>query len=72
VARASGREIKAKKWIPEEIEVANASVIFLNFELWMSSSAKATEKNFGVLFTLLEAYFQKGKAVLLACLPSEA
>jgi len=76
IARVSGRDIKVKKWTTEEIEVAKASVFFLKFQLWanistQTSSAKATEERFGIPFTSLEAYLQREKTELMACLPAE-
>jgi uncharacterized protein YbjT (DUF2867 family) len=79
LVKVSGRQVKLKKWTPEEIEVAKASVFFAKFHLWAnirgqswSSSAKALEKKFGIPFTSLEAYLQREKVALLACIPAEA
>lgn len=77
MAKVSGRDIKVKKWTPEEIEVAKATVMLLKFQLWaniktQSSSAKATEKRFGIPFTSLATYFQREKDLFLECLPTEA
>jgi uncharacterized protein YbjT (DUF2867 family) len=77
MVKVSGRDVKLKKWTPEEIEVAKASIFAVGFQLWanirsQSSSAKATEKKFGIPFTSLEAYMEREKAELLACLPAEA
>lgn len=76
IAKVSGRAIKVKKWTKEETEVANASVFATRFQLWanvrsQTSSAKTTEKRFGIPFTSLEEYFQREKAEMLACLPAE-
>jgi uncharacterized protein YbjT (DUF2867 family) len=76
ITKVSGRDIKVKKWTKEEIEAASASVLAVKFGLWtnitvQSSSAKETEKRFGIPFTSLKEYFWREKAGLMACLPAE-
>jgi uncharacterized protein YbjT (DUF2867 family) len=76
IAKVSGRDIKVKKWTEEEVEAVSASIFAVKFELWaniaiQSSSAKETEKQFGIPFTSLEEYFEREKAGLMACLPAE-
>jgi len=76
IARVSGRDIKVKKWTKEEAEVMFSSVFAVKFEIWanikpQSSSAKETEKRFGIPFTSLEDYLQREKAGLMECLPAE-
>jgi dTDP-4-dehydrorhamnose reductase len=74
MVKATGRDVKVKKWNAEEIKVAKTSILTVHFELWaniktQTSSAKATEEKFGIPFTSLEKYFQREKAKLLECLP---
>jgi len=78
MVKVTGRDVKVKKWVAEEIEDPKTSGnAFLKFQLWanvrtQSSSAKATEKKFGIPFTSLEEYMQREKALILACLPADA
>ncbi|TVY85468.1 hypothetical protein LSUE1_G000167 [Lachnellula suecica] len=76
LAKVSGKDIKVKKWTPEETKEALSSVFLSRFELWanidpMTSSAKATAEKFGIPFTSLEEYLEREKAQLLASLPAE-
>jgi uncharacterized protein YbjT (DUF2867 family) len=77
MVKVTGRDIKVKKWTPEETEAALASIFLTRFMLWpanesFSSDAKAVEEKFGIPFTSLEEYFQREKDKLLECLPTEA
>jgi uncharacterized protein YbjT (DUF2867 family) len=77
LTRVSGREVKAVKRTPTEIDEMGISVLGQKFPLWanlhdfssFAVAAKEIQAKFGIPFTPFESALQRDKARLLECLP---
>ncbi|KAH6984265.1 hypothetical protein BKA56DRAFT_580816 [Ilyonectria sp. MPI-CAGE-AT-0026] len=78
VARVSGRNVRAKKRTPAEIEEIKPTLFGQRFHLWAnvndfsaaSEAAKEVQAKYGIPFTSLEEALQRDKARLLECVPA--
>ncbi|KAK3941282.1 Dihydroflavonol-4-reductase [Diplogelasinospora grovesii] len=77
--RVSGREVRATKRTPEEVEEMGISVFGQRFHLlpnikdfiWATVVADKVQEKFGIPLTSLEAALQRDRALLLECLPAK-
>lgn len=77
--RVSGRQVRAIKRTPKEVEEMGISVFGQAFHLmanikdltWTTSLAKENQEKYGILFTSVEAALQRDRVLLLECLPAE-
>ncbi|KAK9424074.1 hypothetical protein SUNI508_13793 [Seiridium unicorne] len=76
VARSSGKDVRLKKRIPEEVEAAKATVFAQRFHFFANAkdfsdslaASKKAETKFGIPFTSLEQALVRDKERLLECL----
>lgn len=79
LTEVSGREVRAIKRTPAELEEMGISVFGQKFFLWANIKdlssipvvASEVQAKFGIPFTSLEAALQRDKARLLECLPAK-
>lgn len=79
LTRVSGREVRAIKRTPEEVEKMGISVFGQNFQLfangkdfsWTTAAAEEAQEKFGIPLTPFEVALQRDKALLLECLPAK-
>ncbi|KAG8162741.1 hypothetical protein KVR01_007219 [Diaporthe batatas] len=76
--RVSGRQVRATKRTPKEVEEMGIAVFGQAFHLmsnikdlsWTKACAKETQEKFGITFTSIEEALQRDKTLLLDCLPA--
>ncbi|KAK7398431.1 hypothetical protein QQX98_012182 [Neonectria punicea] len=77
LVRVSGRDVRAVKRTPEELEQMGISVFGQKFHLmanikdlsWATANAKQVQEKFGIPLTSVETALQRDKALVLECLP---
>lgn len=76
--RVSGRQVRATRRTPKEVEEMGIAVFGQAFHLmsnikdlsWTTARAKETQEKFGIQFTSLEEALQRDRTLLLECLPA--
>lgn len=76
--RVSGRQVRATKRTPKELEEMGITVFGQAFHLmsnikdlsWTTARAKETQEKFGIPFTSIEEALQRERTLLLECLPA--
>ncbi|OLN90043.1 hypothetical protein CCHL11_07236 [Colletotrichum chlorophyti] len=79
LVRVSGRDVRAVKRTPDEVEKMGISVFGQKFHLmanikdltWTTVVAEKVQEKFGIPLTSLEAALQRDKTQLLECMPAK-